>query len=190
VINGQHRWLLGGGIGSGKSAVRSLLEQTGLATIDADSIGHEILEPDGAAFAQVTARWPLVVVDGRIDRKALGAIVFGHERELAALENITHPLIFGMINRRVQQFDEVVVVEIPLLNPTLDVGWRRIVVDCEDSIRLERLIEKSMTSADAAARMRSQPTRSEWLARADLVVPNHGSLEELAVTVGQLSREL
>ena len=170
--------------------MRRLLEQSGLATIDADSIGHGILEPDGAAFEQVEANWPTVVIGGRIDRKALGAIVFGHDEELEVLEGITHPHIFGMINRLVQQIDDVVIVEIPLLNPILEDGWQRIVVDSEDSVRLERLMERGMISADAQARMRSQPTRSEWLARADLVVPNHGSLEELALTVERLSVQL
>ena len=190
MINGQGRWLLGGGIGSGKSAVRALLERSGLETIDADSIGHEISEPDGAAFGQVAERWPLVVIDGRIDRKALGAIVFDDREELDALEEITHPHIFGTIERLVQGIDDVVIVETPLLRPAMKGGWRRIVVYCDDSTRLDRLSERGMSSADAESRMRSQPSRSEWLAAADLVVPNHGSLEELASTVGQLSGEV
>jgi len=190
VINGQGRWLLGGGIGSGKSAVRALLERSGLETIDADSIGHEISEPDGAAFGQVAERWPLVVIDGRIDRKALGAIVFDDREELDALEEITHPHIFGTIERLVQGIDHAVVVEIPLIRPGMKGVWRRIVVDCDDSTRLGRLSERGMSSADAEARLRSQPSRSEWLSVADLVVPNYGSLKELASTVGQLSSRL
>jgi dephospho-CoA kinase len=190
VFNGQRGWLLGGGIGSGKSAVRVLLDRSGLETIDADSIGHEVLEPDGAAFGQVAEGWPSVVIDGRIDRKALGAIVFDDRGELEALEEITHPHIFGTIERLVQGIDDVVIVEIPLIRPAMKGVWRRIVVDCDDSTRLGRLSKRGMSSADAEARMRSQPSRSEWLAVADLVVPNHGSLEELASTVVQLSGRL
>jgi dephospho-CoA kinase len=190
VFNGQRGWLLSGGVGSGKSAVRALLERSGLETIDADSIGHEVLEQDGTAFDQVAERWPLVVIDGRIDRKALGAIVFDDRGELEALEEITHPHIFGTIERLVQGIDDVVVVEIPLIRVGMKGVWRRIVVDCDDSTRLGRLSERGMTSADAEARMRSQPSRSEWLAVADLVVPNYGSPGELASTVEQLSGEL
>jgi dephospho-CoA kinase len=190
VFNGQRRWLLSGGIGSGKSAVRVLLDRSGLETIDADSVGHEVLEPDGAAFGQVAERWPMVVSGGRIDRKALGAIVFDDKGELAALEEITHPHIFGIISHLVQGNDDVVIVEIPLIRPGMKGGWRRIVVDCDDSTRLGRLSERGMASADAEARMRSQPSRSEWLAAADLVVPNHGSREELGSTVAQLSGRL
>jgi dephospho-CoA kinase len=190
VINGQRGWLLGGGIGSGKSAVRALLERFGIETIDADSIGHEVLEPDGAAFGQVAERWPMVVIDGRIDRKALGAIVFDDRGELEALEGITHPHIFGTIERLVQGVDDVVIVEIPLIHPGMKGAWRRIVVDCDDRTRLGRLSERGMTSSDAEARMKSQPSRSEWLAAAYLVVPNHGSLEELASTAEHLSGRL
>jgi dephospho-CoA kinase len=190
MVNGQRGWLLSGGIGSGKSAVRALLERSGLETIDADSIGHEVLEPDGAAFDQAANRWPMVVIDGRIDRKALGAIVFDDKRELEALEEITHPHIFGTIERLVQGIDDVVVVEIPLIDPAMKGVWRRIVADCDDSTRLARLSERGMSSTEAEARMRSQASRAEWLAAADLVVPNHGSLEELASTVGRLSGEL
>lgn len=186
MINGQRRWLLGGGIGSGKSAVRVLLERSGVETIDADSIGHEVLEPDGAAFADVAKRWPAAVVEGRIDRTSLANMVFGDKVELAALEEITHPYIFGTIQRSVQRIDGVVVVEVPVLQTGIESGWRRIVVDCDDQSRLTRLIERGMTSADARSRMRTQPTRSEWLATADLVVPNHGYLDELTATVEKL----
>ncbi|MEE8489433.1 MAG: dephospho-CoA kinase [Acidimicrobiia bacterium] len=188
MINGQRHWLLGGGIGSGKTAVRVLLEESGLETIDADSIGHQVLEPDGPAFADVARRWPAIVVEGRIDRTSLANMVFGDEAELAALEKITHPYIFGTIERAVQRIDGVVVVEVPLLQTGIENGWRRIVVDCDDQSRLMRLIGRGMTSADARSRMEAQVTRSEWLAAADLVVPNHGSLEELTATVGQLRR--
>ena len=186
MINAQRRWLLSGGIGSGKSTVRVLLERSGFETIDTDSIGHEVLEPNGPAFDQVVDRWPTVVIDGRIDRKALGSIVFKDAGELKALEGITHPYIFGMIDRRVQLIDRAMIVEIPLLHTSLEAGWRRIVVDSDDKIRLDRLVGRGMVSDDAVNRMRSQPSRSEWLAKAHLVVPNHGSLEELAATVRQV----
>ena len=190
MINGQRRWLLSGGIGSGKTAVRALLAEAGIETIDADSLGHEVLDPLGAAFDEVSDRWPVVVIDGRIDRKALGAIVFDNREELEALEEITHPHIFGTITRLVQGIDDVVVVEIPLVQPDMEGGWRRIVVDSDDQTRISRLLARGMTHESADARMRSQPARSEWLAIADLVVPNHGSLEDLSATVARLTGQL
>lgn len=182
VINGHSRWLLSGGIGSGKTAVRELLEDEGWLAIDSDSVGHEVLQPGGAAFRDVVRRWPTVLRNGVIDRSALGAIVFRDHAALRALEELTHPHIFGTIQGLIQGYDGSVVVELPLMKSLGD-GWARMIADCDDETRLDRLIERGMQRDEAEARMRSQPTREEWLAIADLVIPNTGSLEELKITV-------
>lgn len=183
---GTHHWVLSGGIGSGKSEVRRILTRRGVDTIDADSIGHSVIQPDGPAFADVASRWPHVVEGGEIDRGALAAIVFNHSDELAALESMTHPHIFEQINERVEGAVAPVVVEIPLIDHGLRGGWRRMVVDCRDEARAERIGSRGMSDADVRARMAAQPPRSAWLAIADLAIPNHGSLEELERTVAML----
>jgi len=179
----EHRWILSGGLASGKSKVRDILAAEGVATIDADRIGHVILEPGGPAFAEVAARWPLAVRDGEIDRPTLASAVFTDRKELAALESITHPHIFDRIKAQVEEVDGPVVVEIPLLNSGLGGGWRRIIVDCKEEIRLRRAINRGMDEIDAKARMALQPRRDQWLAAADLVVPNRGSIGELRSAV-------
>ena len=187
MIPNTRRWVLGGGLASGKSAVRGLLGgRHGLLAIDADAVGHEMLEPDGHAYPDVAAAWPQVVSEGRIQRAALAAIVFAEEAELKRLESITHPYIFGTISRRVEDFEGVVVVEVPVLNHRMDEGWGWIVVDAGDEVRLRRAMSRGMTRKEAETRMRAQPNRSEWLAAADIVVPNHGSLDELSATVDLL----
>ena len=182
----QRRWVLSGGLASGKSAVRSLLAGAGVATIDADGVGHEVLEPDGPAFGQVADRWPEVVSNGSIDRKALAAVVFNDMSQLRELEAITHPHIFDRILRRVKGEPGPVVVEIPVLDHGLGDGWRRMLVDAPDEVRLERAVARGMTRADAVARIASQPSRAEWLSVADLVIPNRGSLEELGAAVSDV----
>ncbi|MFP3881044.1 MAG: dephospho-CoA kinase [Actinomycetota bacterium] len=179
----EHRWILSGGLASGKSQVRRLLEEHGFHTIDADRVGHDVLRSEGPAFDEVVTRWPDIVADGEVDRRALAAVVFNDPVELAALEAITHPHIFDMINARVEDVDEAVVVEVPVLGHSLGPDWRRIVVDCRDEIRLERAISRGMAAADAQARMASQPSRAEWLAVADVVLPNTGTLLDLRHTV-------
>jgi dephospho-CoA kinase len=186
----QRRWVLSGGIGSGKSTVRRLLEKSGIATIDADGIGHLVLEPDGPASAEVASRWPWVVVDEEIDRAALASIVFEDPGELASLESITHPYIFDTIRAWVQDIAGPVVVEIPLFYHRLGDDWRRIVVDCDDQTRLHRLLDRGMTEDDIRARMKTQPSRADWLAAADLVIPNHGSLNGLVGTVALVASRL
>lgn len=187
MVPNAHRWVLSGGLASGKSAVRKLLDEAdGVLTIDADAVGHQVLEPDGPAYEEVAAGWPQVVSEGRIQRAALAAIVFAKDAELKRLESITHPHIFGMISRRVEDFDGVVVVEAPILGHRFGEDWGRIVVDSRDEVRLARATERGMTEEDARARMSSQPSREQWLAQADIVIPNHGTLEELEDAVTRL----
>lgn len=179
---GDRRWLLVGGIGSGKSTVRRLLAERGVRTIDADSVGHAVL--GGEARQPVAERWPEVVLEGEIDRKLLAGIVFDDPVELVALESITHPLIFGRILAELEGFSGVAVVEMPLLDSGL--GWRVIVVDAPDDLRLERAVARGMSPEDTERRMANQPKRSEWLAAADVVVPNHGTEAELVSAVEAL----
>jgi dephospho-CoA kinase len=186
VTSGNRRWLISGGLGSGKSEVRRLLERSGLRTIDADSVGHSVLA--GEARDAVSARWPQAISNGEVDRRALAAIVFDDPGELAALETITHPLIFGRIEAELEGFEGVAVVEVPLIDTSL--GWPRMVVDAPDEVRLQRAVGRGMAQDDAERRMKAQPSRAEWLASADLVIPNHGSLEDLADAVTQLANYL
>jgi dephospho-CoA kinase len=175
----HRRWLLTGGIGSGKSEVRRLLEEHGIRTIDADSVGHVVLQDD--VLDVVSERWPEVVVDGVVDRSRLAGVVFAQPEELAALEAITHPLIFGRIESELEGFDGTAVVEAPVLD--FAPGWARLVVDAPDVTRVQRAVARGLGRDDVERRMASQPARSEWLAAAHLVIPNHGSLGELKETV-------
>jgi dephospho-CoA kinase len=190
VTSEQHRWVLTGGLASGKSTVRRFLEAAGIVTIDSDAVGHAVLRSDGPAFAHVATRWPQVVEDGEIDRARLGRVVFNDPEELSELEAMTHPHIFGMIRARVEEIDSPVVVEIPLAGHRLGTEWMRIVVDCRDEIRLRRAIGRGLAEIDAKTRLAAQPTRAEWLATADLVIPNHGSRSALESTVDRIVRLL
>ena len=180
------RWLITGGIGSGKSEVRRLLATHGVRTIDADAVGHSVLIDE--ARAPVVQRWPEVVLEGQIDRKLLARIVFADPDELRALEEITHPLIFGRIRAELEGFSGVAAVEMPLLNPAL--GWPRIVVDASDEVRLQRAMKRGMSEVEVKERMAAQPSRERWLAGAAIIVPNHGDLKELEETIRRLAEHL
>lgn len=174
------RVLLGGGIGSGKSAAAALLSSLGAAVLSADRAAHRVLEPGGPAAAAVSARWPAAVVDGRIDRQALAGIVFRDGAALAELELLTHPAIARLLGEEVAGVDApVIVVEMPLPMDLLGPGWRWVVVDATDEARLARLEARGMSREEAVRRMGAQPTRDEWLARAELVVDNGGDLAHL-----------
>ena len=174
------RVVVSGGISSGKSTVVGVLERLGAFVIEADRIGHEILEPGGAAYEEVVQRWPSVVVDGRVDRSRLAAIVFRDPEELVALEAISHPLIKAEITRRVAAAGgRDVVLELPLNSDLAGPGWVRMVIDAEAELRLDRAVDRGMDRDDAARRLALQPKRDDWISGADIVLDNSGTVAEL-----------
>lgn len=189
--NGPLRIIVSGGIGSGKSTVSRMLRQRGAVLIEADRIGHEILQPGGAAFDQVAERWPAVIVEGQVDRSRLAAIVFTDGEQLGLLETITHPHIRTEIEARIAQNRERdVVVELPHAGEFADGHWIRLVVDAPPEIRLQRTMERGMGYNDAANRMAAQPSAREWNEIADIVIDNRGSLADLETEVDRVWRRL
>lgn len=181
-------WVVTGGIGSGKSTVRQAFDDLGAVTIDADRVGHSVLEPGGAAFEAVASRWPSVVEDGRIDRTRLGAIVFSDAEALRELEFISHPAIAAVIARIVEDAgDAVVVVEVSVPKDLMGAGWQRtIVADLDDEERRHRLMARGMDPSDIDQRMQSQPSRQGWQARGRWIVSTAGSREDVLGRVRRL----
>lgn len=185
------RVLLAGGIGSGKTAVASLLAEHGALIIDADQLGHDVLEPGAEAFAVVVRRWPQVLVDGRIDRTRLASIVFGDTDALAALEAISHPAIVTRIRNTVKTAAAApVVVEVPIIILIGGDVWVHVFVDAPEDLRVERVTARGGDPADTLRRMTAQPSRSDWLAWADRVLENTGTKEDLTRDVNDLWRDL
>lgn len=174
------RALLGGGIGSGKSTAAAIFASWGAQVFSADAAAHAVLEPGGAAAAAVAARFPGVVAAGRIDRRALAEVVFADAEARVALEAMTHPAIGSVLAAWLAPVTEgVVLVEMPLPVDLLGPGWRWVVVDAPDEVRLARLAARGMAEADARQRMAAQPSREEWRRRADVVVDNGSGLDHL-----------
>lgn len=180
---------LTGNIAVGKSQALRQLQALGAGVIDADQIAREVLEPQGAAFAAVVAEFGEGILDagGRIDRAALGNIVFADADALARLEALTHPAIRRRIDALVNAAAQpVLVIEaIKLLEGDLaravDAVW---VVDAAPATQLTRLTTlRGMSPADARQRLRAQNPQADKLARADLVIRNDGTLEELQAQV-------
>ncbi len=171
------RILLGGGIGSGKSVAGWRFDQHGATVVEADRLGHAVLEPDGEAFGPVCERWPAVVVHHRIDRGVLADIVFADREQLSELEALTHPPIINRISEIAASADDVV-VEVPLI---LDVPgrWMKVFVDADKGIRILRAVDRGSEETDVRRRMASQPVQAEWLVWADEVIDNNGSADDL-----------
>ena len=177
---------LTGGIGSGKSSVSSLLADRGAVVIDADAITRELQQPGEPVFDAMVERFGpgIVASDGTLDRPAVADLVFSDPDALKDLNGLVHPAVGAEIARRLEaelETDHVVVLDVPLLveSGRDDLGGL-IVVDTDPEIAVQRLVEqRGFREADARARIARQASRDERLARADFVIENDGTRDEL-----------
>lgn len=181
-------WLIGltGGIGSGKSSVSARLAERGAVVIDADAIVRSLQEPGRPVFTAMVEQFgpEIVAADGTLDRAAVADRVFGDDDALAALNAIVHPEVAAEIARRLEveaTTDHVVILDVPLLVESgRDDLAGLIVVDLDPDLAVARLVEhRGFRAEDARARMARQASRADRLARADFVLDNGGSLEDL-----------
>ncbi|MXZ67603.1 MAG: dephospho-CoA kinase [Acidimicrobiia bacterium] len=174
------RLVIGGGIGSGKSQAGELLVERGFAVLDADQVGHSMLSGDHPVARRVAERWPDAVTRGKIDRRALGRIVFRDRDQLAELEAITHPAIRDSIAGWARGAgSRPVAVEVPILADLLDGSWLWVIIEAPLGLRKKRLRERGMSDGEIEARMAAQPSHGEWMEAADFVVGNAGTREDL-----------
>lgn len=187
---------LTGGIASGKSAVAAMLAERGAQVVDADQVAREVVRPGAPAFQEIVDRFGVHVLnpDGTLDRVKLGRVVFGDPSARADLEKILHPRIYAALAGRLERMDRrrMRVVEAALLVETLEEARRwlqldtLVVVACSKATQLARLRAKGLTTAQAERRMRSQMATEEKSARADHVLHNDGSLDDLQAQVSAL----
>lgn len=177
---------LTGGIGSGKSTVSALLEARGAVVIDADAITRELQEPGQPVLAAMVERFgaSILDVDGRLRRQVVADRVFADPEALADLNGIVHPAVGAEIFERLgaeAETDHVVILDVPLLVESgRDDLAALIVVDVDPEVAVERLVaQRGFRAEDARARMARQVSRDERRAKADLVIDNSGTLDDL-----------
>ena len=182
---------LTGGIGSGKSTVSTMLAAKGAVVVDADAITRELQRAGTAVFDAMVERFGpgIVGADGALDRPAVADIVFNDADALADLNAIVHPAVGAEIMRRMGDLgesDEIVVLDVPLMVESTNaypVGGL-LVVDVDPEVAVKRLVTlRGMREHDVRARMARQARREERVARADFVIHNDGSLDDLAPQV-------
>lgn len=184
---------LTGSIGSGKSTVSAMLAERGAVVVDADAIVRDLQRPGTPVFRAMVERFGpgIVAPDGTLDRAAVAAIAFADPAALADLNAIVHPAVGEEIARRLAEeapTDHVVVLDVPLLveSGRGDLAGV-VVVDVDPDVAVARLVaQRGMTEADARARMARQASREERLARADRVVDNSGTVDDLRRRVDEV----
>jgi len=186
---------LTGNIASGKSEIAKMLADRGATVIDADLLAREAVQPETQALKDIVKRWGKDVLkkDGSLDRAALRQIVFADQSELDALNRIVHPGVTRLRDREIalarERGDPIVVCVIPLLfeRNIVDEFDAIVLVDAPRPLRLERLVAtRGMEATDAMNMIASQMPAELKRARADYVIENNGSLQDLERDVDAL----
>jgi dephospho-CoA kinase len=175
---------LTGGIATGKSTVSALFRRLGCEIIDADLLAREVVEPGEPALAQIAEEFGREVLqpDGALDRKKLGAIVFGDAARRKRLEQITHPAIRDRFLRRLAEleargFDGIVFWDAPVM---IESGGYKdmeklVVVATDEATQCTRLCARDgVEVAEAQRKIGSQMPVAEKAKLADYVIDNAG----------------
>ncbi|KAA0159463.1 hypothetical protein FNF31_04829 [Cafeteria roenbergensis] len=188
-----------GGIGSGKSALCEALRASGETVIDCDKVWHLLMEPGSDAFEQLKAAFGVGIINaatGKVDRGALGAIVFKDASAVNKLNGIAWPAIAGQLRQLLRSLRtravregkrRLVFVEAAVL---VAAGWDRAEPALFDEVwavwapvelRVRRLARgRGMSAEEARRRIAAQPPLPDVLSRCQVALSNFGSVEALA----------
>lgn len=190
---------LTGGIACGKSTVSTELRAHGAAIIDADALARELSQPHQPIYNAYVERFgrEIVTADGMLDRVAIARRVFADPAVRAEVDAIAHPLIRMAAEERLRaardENKRAAVLDVPLL---FEAGWDALadetwVVALPREEQLARLLARdtSMDEGEARARIAAQMPLAEKCARADVIIDNSGTKEEIREYIGKLWKE-
>ncbi|WP_413216946.1 dephospho-CoA kinase [Thermus oshimai] len=190
----KHPFIIGltGNIGSGKSTVARLLRAWGYKVVDADELARRARENKKEELKRL---FPEAFRGEELDTRALGRLVFSDPECLKALEALLHPEIRRLLEEELKglEGERVVFLEIPLL---FEKGWEGrldgvLLVKAPLELRLERVMARSgLSREEVLARERAQMPEEEKAGRADWVLENRGSLEELEENLRAILRAI
>ena len=192
---------LTGNIGAGKSTVLAYFSQfPSVVILDADKLAHQAMSPDGLAFGPIVEHFgkEILADDGTIHRPSLGKIVFADPAQLSKLEELTHPAVFQLAQSAIVDAASrgvrlVLLEAIKLLDggttaQLCDEVW---VVTIDKSSQYKRLYEqRNMDKESIQERLNAQSTQEYKVSKADRVIENSGTLEDLHSQLAQLWAEI
>lgn len=174
-----------GGTGCGKTTALNELERRGALLIDCDAVYHRMLETDRPMLDEIEKYFPGAVIDGKLDRKALGAVVFTDEEALRDLNIITHRHINLEIRRILREhamnggtlaaIDAIELFSSGLAKRcTATIG---VIADRE--VRIDRIMRRDGISREyAMMRVNAQRPNEYFIQKCSHVLENNGSQEE------------
>lgn len=179
---------LTGGLASGKSTVAAHFRERGVPVVDADDVAREVVAPGTPGLAQVVAAFGAEVLrrDGSLDRALLASRVFGDDAARRRLNGLLHPLIG---QRTAERAAELAASGVPLAcyeatllveNGLVDAFRPLVVVVASEAAQIARAVARDgATEEHVRARLAAQMPLAAKAARADYVIENEGSREEL-----------
>ncbi|MFC1905440.1 dephospho-CoA kinase [Chloroflexota bacterium] len=188
-----------GNFGTGKTTVCEILAQLGATVINADGLGHELLERSNSAYSELAAAFgeTILTADKEIDRSKLAEAAFKDRDAQAQLNKIMHPRLYRIVKDIVAQYrrrgDKVIALEAALL---IEAGWKPLVDQlwvtvAPELVLLERLkAQRGFSDEQIIARLRTQMPMAEKAAHADVVIDTDCSREELKAKVTALWQKL
>ena len=189
---------LTGGIGSGKSTVAAILADLGAQVINADVIGHRILEENQAVRNRLVKRFGtgIIQANGTVNREELAKRVFISRYETRFLNRLLHPLIRRHIEELIKSLpkarDKPFVIEAPLL---IEAGWQNLVdaiwvTEAPLETRLARLEERGLPREKALKRIKEQIDDRERRKFAHIVINTNTDLSDLKIVVTQIFEQI
>ncbi|MBR2500729.1 MAG: dephospho-CoA kinase [Clostridia bacterium] len=180
-----------GGTGSGKGTVSQILKEKGVKIIDADLVARKIVMPSMPALAEIKEAFgeEVILPDGTMDRKKVGEIVFSDSEKLSILNNITHKYIIAEIKSFLSENDGVLGIDAALLFQTelYLLCDKTLCVLAPQSLRQKRIeIRDNLSSELAINRISSQESEDYYRQRADYILENDGSLEDLKKKIEEI----
>jgi dephospho-CoA kinase len=182
VIDFPNGIVLTGGIATGKSSVANLLRLHGFSIIDADKIAHSLLDAHSLDIDRMFGNEYLK--DGKIDRKALGKLIFSDEKERKRLENFLHPKIKEEIKAKAKKFEErnlPYILDIPLYFETGNYKANEVLlVYTTPNIQKERLIKREgYLDDEATSRIEAQIPIDKKRELSTFIIDNTKDLKHL-----------
>ena len=172
-----------GGSGCGKTTLLNLIRDRGGLVLDCDEIYHELLRSDERMLADIGARFPGVVVEGQLDRKKLGAIVFADEAALLDLNRITHTAVKREVLRQLETKPAHAAIDaIGLFEGKLaELCDVTVAVLAPEEDRVRRLMARDGISEEyARSRIAAQHSDGWYRDKCGHVLTNNGSMDAFA----------
>lgn len=191
---------LTGGIASGKSTVSAYLKSKQYPVFDADQSAKRVLSQGSDAYMAVVSHFgpSILGVQGEIDRKKLGRIIFSKEKERLVLNQIIHPHVFEAAKMFIQKKEGLIFLDMPLLFETLPQAKKEglyfeqiVLVFASQEIQLCRLMARDgLGQKEAMKKIKAQMPLMEKLKLADIILYNDKDLEDLYRQADEMLRIL